>query len=132
MHAPQLRRSLVYRCLQAAHVAAVLWCGAMLLVAGFIRTPFKLTQGSLVAREDQRDEFIADFERHLREPVTLGTIDAIWDDYIRHNPKAAPYARYRPTTPEMLAEADYQAQTQGPDWLGWWVKELERREKGFE
>jgi len=48
-----------------------------------------------------REPLIHDLERHLAEPVTLQTIDAIWDDYVRHAPRANSYLRFRPTTPEM-------------------------------
>src|SRR5262245_1023526 len=50
---------------------------------------------------DGRQPLIRDLERHLAEPVTLDTIDAIWDDYIRHAPKARPYLKYLPTTPQV-------------------------------
>lgn len=50
---------------------------------------------------DSREPLTRDLERHLAEPVTLQTIDAIWDDYVRHAPKARPYLRFRPTTPQI-------------------------------
>jgi hypothetical protein len=48
-----------------------------------------------------RQPLIRDLERHLTEPVTLQTIDAIWHDYIRHAPRARPYLKYLPTTPQI-------------------------------
>lgn len=50
---------------------------------------------------EEREPFVRDLERHLAVPATLWTIDAIWDDYVRHAPKAKSYLKYRPTTPEM-------------------------------
>ena len=50
---------------------------------------------------EARESLIRDLERHLAEPVNVQTIDAIWDDYARHAPKAAGYLTFRPTTPEM-------------------------------
>src|SRR5262249_44294647 len=49
--------------------------------------------------DDQREAFEAEFERHLAGPVTLETINLIWDDYARFNPKARGYMQYRPTNP---------------------------------
>jgi hypothetical protein len=44
-----------------------------------------------------RQPLIRDLERRLAEPVTVHTIDDVWDDYVRHAPKARPYLIYRPT-----------------------------------
>ena len=48
-----------------------------------------------------RQPLIRDLERHLAESVTLQTIDDIWDDYMRQVPRARPYLKYLPTTPEV-------------------------------
>src|SRR5579872_6564332 len=48
-----------------------------------------------------RQPLIRDLERHLAEPVTLHTIDEIWEDYMRHAPRARPYLKYLPTTPQI-------------------------------
>ncbi len=80
--------------------------------------------------DDEREPFLADFERHLKEPVSLATIDAIWDDYGRHAPKALAYMHYRPTTPPMLPDAAGKSQYQGYDSLDSWIEKLKKREQG--
>jgi hypothetical protein len=81
--------------------------------------------GATYFPEEQREPFVADFERHLMEPVTLATIDAIWDDYATRAPKAQNYMHFRPTTSEMLVHA---GRTQ--DSLDTWLEQLKECEKG--
>lgn len=75
---------------------------------------------------DQREPFIAEFEERLNGPVNLGTIDWIWDDYSRRVPRAASYLRYRPTTLQMLEDAEL---VPGADSLDRWLEELKVREQ---
>ncbi len=79
--------------------------------------------------EEECRAFVVDFERHLEGPISLHTIDAIWDDYGRHVPRARGYEHYRPTPPAMLERAAEEAKTQPADWLGWWIQRLKERER---
>jgi hypothetical protein len=79
--------------------------------------------------EEAREPFAAEFERHLQEPVTLKTIDQIWDDYTRFAPRSKGYMRYLPTTPSMLEEAEILVQNGGDYLLDEWLNRLERRKR---
>jgi hypothetical protein len=82
--------------------------------------------------EEAREPFAAEFERHLKEPVSLTTIDQIWNDYTRFCPRSKGYMRYLPTTPAMLGEAEIQVRQLGADSLDAWVQRLGRYERGEE
>jgi hypothetical protein len=75
--------------------------------------------------EQEREPFAREFERLLDGPVSLGTIDKIWDSYARHAPRANAYMHYRPTTPEMLQ----QASAGSLEWLNRELGDLERESK---
>jgi hypothetical protein len=78
---------------------------------------------------DQREPFVREFERLLDGPVTLNTIDEIWYEYVRHNPRARPYLKYLPTTPQMLQTAEELKNHPQTEALDIWVKKLEERER---
>jgi hypothetical protein len=79
------------------------------------------------------DPFIAEFERHLNGPVTIKTIDAIWDDYMRHAPSARRYDRFRPTTAAALeAVEELKKQPYTEYSLDMWIDRLDRRERGLD
>lgn len=50
------------------------------------------------------DGFAADLERTLRGPVSLATIDRIWDKILTIS-RIKSYGQFRPTSPEKLEEA---------------------------
>ena len=73
--------------------------------------------------DDQREPLVREFERLLDEPVTLNSIDQIWDEYIRRNPRANAYLRFRPMIPKMLQPYST------TESLDSWVKKWEERER---
>jgi hypothetical protein len=66
----------------------------------------------------ERDRFLAELRERLNGPVTLATIDWIWDQYEMLNPSYGPVysGRYRPTSPERLREFE----TPGSSWCASW------------
>ena len=51
------------------------------------------------------DEFQINLRKELSQPVTLNTVDWIWDEMARLTPTGRRYAdRYRPTTQQKLQE----------------------------
>ncbi len=52
-----------------------------------------------------RAEFLAEFDRRLTGTVDLGTIDWIWDEYIKHSTGGRHYSQgYRPTDPDHVRQ----------------------------
>lgn len=56
--------------------------------------------------QDERERFVAELRRRLQGPVDLGTIDWIWDEFVRLALGWGPsYSeKWRPTSPEKLRE----------------------------
>jgi hypothetical protein len=59
-----------------------------------------------VVDQDQKGPFLDELERRLQEPVTVATIDWIWDEYARITPGGREFGeRYRPTRSPDLESA---------------------------
>ncbi|MBI3860961.1 MAG: hypothetical protein HY290_03610 [Planctomycetia bacterium] len=78
--------------------------------------------------EEQREPFVREVESMLREPVTLGTVDKVWDAYVRHAPRAQSYLQFRPTDPQM---AKTYSAGESLDSLVIMLKDLECRHPDF-
>jgi hypothetical protein len=74
-----------------------------------------------------RDRFADWFREFLGGDVDLATIDSVWDEYLAGAPSAKSYDRYRPTTPELLRDAESMDYT-----LNFWLEELADRKRQVE
>jgi hypothetical protein len=81
---------------------------------------------------NERARFLMEFDRRLKGRVDLGTIDWIWDEYVKHSTGGRHYSsNYRPTDPDHLRE--FSKGNYGSFELQEWLERLERlRVRGSE